>query len=69
MQLKVRRADYVSAIRFYQKQNDIPIWQYATAGHFEGGDFVILEPGRVLLGYSGERSEQAGLGAGRRLRA
>ena len=59
MQLKVRRADYVTAIEFYQ-QNDIPIWQYATAGHFEGGDFVILEPGRVLIGYSGERSEQAG---------
>ncbi|MDH3665123.1 MAG: arginine deiminase family protein [Alphaproteobacteria bacterium] len=59
MQLKVRRADYVTAIRFYQS-NDIPIWQYATAGHFEGGDFVILEPGRVLIGYSGERSEQAG---------
>ena len=59
VQLKVRRADYVTAIEFYQ-QNDIPIWQYATAGHFEGGDFVILEPGRVLIGYSGERSEQAG---------
>lgn len=59
MQLKVRRADYVSAIQFYQA-NDIPIWNFATAGHFEGGDFVILEPGRVLLGYSGERSEKAG---------
>ncbi len=59
MQLKVRRADYVTAIRFYQ-QNDIPIWQYATAGHFEGGDFVIVEPGRVLIGYCGERSEKAG---------
>ena len=59
MQLKVRRADYVSAIRFYQSQG-IPIWQYATAGHFEGGDFVILEPGRVLIGYCGERSEKEG---------
>ena len=59
MQLKVRRADYVTAIQFYQS-NDIPIWKYATAGHFEGGDFVILEPGRVLIGYCGERSEQAG---------
>ncbi len=59
MQLKVRRADYVTAIRFYQN-NDIPIWNYATAGHFEGGDFVILEPGKVLIGYCGERSEQAG---------
>lgn len=59
MQLKVRRADYVSAIEFYQSHK-IPIWKYATAGHFEGGDFVILEPGRVLIGYCGERSEQAG---------
>ncbi len=59
MQLKCRRADYVTAIRFYQ-ENNIPIWRYATAGHFEGGDFVILEPGLVLIGYCGERSEQEG---------
>jgi len=59
MQLKCRRADYVTAIKFYQ-DNNIPIWNYATAGHFEGGDFVILEPGTVLIGYCGERSEQAG---------
>ncbi len=59
MQLKSRRADYVTAIRFYQ-DNDIPIWRYATAGHFEGGDFNILEPGFVLIGYSGERSEREG---------
>ena len=59
MQLKCRRADYVTAIRFYQ-QNHIPIWNYVTAGHFEGGDFVILEPGTVLIGHGEERSEQAG---------
>jgi len=59
MQLKSRRADYVTTIEFYQ-QNNIPIWHYATAGHFEGGDFVILEPGKVLIGYGGERSEKAG---------
>lgn len=59
MQLKCRRADYVTAIRFYQ-DNDIPIWRFATAGHFEGGDFNIMEPGRVLIGYCGERSEKEG---------
>ncbi|MEM7121177.1 MAG: arginine deiminase family protein [Pseudomonadota bacterium] len=59
MQLKCRRADYVSVIRFYL-ENDIPIWNFVTAGHFEGGDFVILEPGTALIGYCGERSEQAG---------
>ncbi len=59
MQLKCRRADYVTAIRFYQ-DNDIPIWRLVTAGHFEGGDFVILRPGCVLIGYCGERSEKEG---------
>ena len=59
MQLKCRRADYVSVIKFYQ-ENNIPIWNYVTAGHFEGGDFVILEPGTVMIGYCGERSEQEG---------
>lgn len=59
MQLKCRRADYVSVIKFYQ-ENNIPIWKFATAGHFEGGDFVILEPGKVLIGYCGERSEKEG---------
>ncbi len=59
MQLKCRRADYVTAIKFYQ-ENDIPIWNFATAGHFEGGDFNIIEPGRVLIGYCGERSEKEG---------
>jgi N-dimethylarginine dimethylaminohydrolase len=59
MQLNCRRADYVSVIQFYQT-NDIPIWKYVTAGHFEGGDFVILEPGTVLVGWCGERSEEAG---------
>ena len=59
MQLKCRRADYVSVIKFYQ-ENNIPIWNYVTAGHFEGGDFVILEPGSVLIGYGGERSEEEG---------
>ncbi len=59
MQLKCRRADYVTAIKFYQ-DNNIPIWRHATAGHFEGGDFVILEPGIVLVGYCGERTEREG---------
>ena len=59
MQLKVRRADYVTAIKFYQ-ENEIPIWKMASAGHFEGGDFNIIEPGKVLIGYCGERSEKEG---------
>ncbi|MDE0305764.1 MAG: arginine deiminase family protein [Albidovulum sp.] len=59
MQLKCRRADYATVIQFYQ-EHEIPIWKFATAGHFEGGDFNIISPGRVLIGYSGERSEKEG---------
>ena len=59
MQLNCRRADYVTAIRFYQ-ENNIPIFNMVTAGHFEGGDFCIVEPGAVLVGWCGERSEEAG---------
>ena len=59
MQLKSRRADYVTAIKFYQ-DHGIPIFRMVTAGHFEGGDFVIIEPGVALVGYSTQRSEQAG---------
>ena len=59
MQLKPRRADYVTAIKFYREAG-IPIFKMVTAGHFEGGDFVIVEPGAVLIGFGGERSEQSG---------
>ena len=59
MQLKCRRADYTTVIKFYQ-DHDIPIWKFATAGHFEGGDFNIIAPGKVLIGYCGERSEKEG---------
>ena len=59
MQLKTRRADYVTAIEFYQSAG-IPIWNMVSAGHFEGGDFNIIEPGAVVVGHCGERSEEAG---------
>jgi len=59
MQLKSRRADYVTAHKFYSSMG-IPIWQWATAGHFEGGDFNIIEPGAVAIGFCGERSEEEG---------
>jgi N-dimethylarginine dimethylaminohydrolase len=54
-----RRREYTSVYRFYTEAG-APIWRAVSAGHFEGGDLVIVEPGHVLLGYSGERSEQAG---------
>ena len=54
-----RRREYTSVYEFYHAAG-APIWKAVSAGHFEGGDLVIVEPGHVLLGYSNERSEQAG---------
>ncbi|NNE20984.1 MAG: amidinotransferase [Rhizobiales bacterium] len=59
IQTPPRRRDYAVACRFYQDAG-IPIWKWVTAGHFEGGDFVILKPGVALLGWSGDRSTKEG---------
>ncbi len=50
-----RRIDYAAIYEFY-RSDDIPIWKWITADHFEGGDFVIVKPGITLLGWSGDRS-------------
>ena len=52
-----RRGEYAPVIRFYL-DHDIPIYKMVTAGSFEGGDFDVIEPGSVLIGYSGERSQE-----------
>jgi N-dimethylarginine dimethylaminohydrolase len=52
-----RRGEYAPVIRFYQ-DNEIPIYDMVTAGSFEGGDFDIIEPGAVLIGYCGERTQE-----------
>lgn len=52
-----RRGEYAATIRFYQA-HDIPIWRMVTAGSLEGGDVNMLEEGVLLLGYSGERTQQ-----------
>lgn len=59
IQTPYRRGDYSAAIRFYQRKG-IPIWNMVSAGHFEGGDMMVLEPGLALCGHGGERSEEAG---------
>ena len=59
IQTPPRRQDYSVVSEFYNKAG-IPIWNWVTAGHFEGGDFVIIKPGTVLLGCSGDRSTQQG---------
>ncbi len=52
-----RRGEYAPVIRFYQDQG-IPIYDMVSAAAFEGGDFNVIEPGCLLLGFCGERSEE-----------
>ncbi|HVJ52692.1 MAG TPA: arginine deiminase family protein [Aliidongia sp.] len=59
VQTRYRRGDYALVFKFYQ-EHGIPIWNMVTAGHFEGGDLMVVRPGLVLCGYGGERSEREG---------
>ena len=52
-----RRGEYAEVLRFYLG-NGIPIYDLVSAGHFEGGDFNIIAPGAVLVGYTGFRCEE-----------
>jgi N-dimethylarginine dimethylaminohydrolase len=52
-----RRGEYVSALRFYL-EHEIPVYDLVSAGNFEGGDFNMIAPGRLLLGYTGMRTEE-----------
>ena len=52
-----RRGEYASTLRFYISQG-IPIYDLVSAGNFEGGDFNLIEPGCVLIGYTGFRGEE-----------
>lgn len=52
-----RRGEYASVIRFFL-ENEIPIYDMVTAGHFEGGDFNMIEPGCVIIGYDDLRCEE-----------
>ena len=52
-----RRGEYSAALRFYLEKG-IPIYDMVSAGNFEGGDFHIIEPGAVLIGYTGMRCEE-----------
>jgi N-dimethylarginine dimethylaminohydrolase len=51
-----RRGENYAAIRTYQALG-VPIYDMVTAGTFEGGDFDIIEPGCVLIGCGGERTQ------------
>lgn len=48
-----RRGENYRAIETYQRLG-IPIYDYITAGSFEGGDFNVIEPGAVLIGWEGD---------------
>jgi len=54
-----RRGENFRAIETYERLG-IPIYDYVTAGTFEGGDFNVIEPGTVLIGWEGYegRSQQ-----------
>ncbi|MBT7147948.1 MAG: amidinotransferase, partial [Rhodospirillales bacterium] len=52
-----RRGEYSAALRFYESRG-IPIYDMVSAGNFEGGDFNIIEPGAVMVGYTGLRCEE-----------
>jgi len=53
-----RRGEYAPVIRFYQ-ETGIPIHRMITAAALEGGDVIIVEPGRMLIGNGEERTEAA----------
>ncbi|MGH6960069.1 MAG: dimethylarginine dimethylaminohydrolase family protein, partial [Dongiaceae bacterium] len=52
-----RRGEYAPVIKFYQSKG-IPIFRMITAAAFEGGDFDVIEPGAVLIGFCGERTQE-----------
>ncbi|MCA8966315.1 MAG: amidinotransferase [Planctomycetes bacterium] len=52
-----RRGEYAAVLRFYL-ENEIPIYDMVSAGNFEGGDFNMIAPGCVLVGYTGLRCEE-----------
>ena len=54
-----RRGEYAPVTRFFL-DNGIPIYDIVTAGAFEGGDFNVVRPKSLLLGYSEVRTQLTG---------
>ncbi len=52
-----RRGEYAPVIRFYE-DSAIPVWAMTTAAALEGGDVMIVEPGRVLIGHGEARTQE-----------
>ncbi|WP_338550032.1 dimethylarginine dimethylaminohydrolase family protein [Roseovarius phycicola] len=57
-----RRGENFRAIETYQSLG-IPIYDFVTAGTFEGGDFNVIEPGCVLIGWEGDEGRTQEQGA------
>ncbi len=53
-----RRGEYAAIIGFYNETGGP--WAYSTTGTLEGGDIHIIRPGLALIGYTGERTDEAG---------
>ncbi|KNG94296.1 dimethylarginine dimethylaminohydrolase family protein [Pseudaestuariivita atlantica] len=57
-----RRGENIRAIETYQRLG-IPVYDVVTAGTFEGGDFNVIEPGCVLIGWEGPEGRSMEEGA------
>ena len=53
-----RRGEYASVIDFYGQADGV--WRYSTRGTLEGGDIHIIRSGLLLVGHSGERTDESG---------
>ncbi len=56
--MKQRRGEYASLLDFHAAHGGFH--KYITAGTIEGGDIHIVQPGLLILGYSGVRTNEAG---------
>ena len=57
-----RQGENFRAIETYQRLG-VPIYDFVTAGTFEGGDFNVIEPGCVLIGWEGDEGRTQEQGA------
>jgi N-dimethylarginine dimethylaminohydrolase len=53
-----RRGEYASLLDFHARHGGF--YKYASAGTVEGGDIHIMQPGLLVIGYSGVRTTRAG---------
>jgi len=56
--LPARRGEVASILRFHGPKDGF--WRYCSAGAIEGGDIHIIQPGLLLVGWSGVRTTRNG---------